>query len=73
MDETIDGQGRPCGGCAIVWNTRIEGKVDTVLCNHNRLCGITVTINDFNLLLLNAYMPYDKRIENAHYYEYVDV
>ena len=46
MDETIDRKGRPYGGCAIVWNHRMEGKLDTVLCNYNRLCGITVTIND---------------------------
>ncbi len=55
MDETIDRQGRPYGDRAIIRNPRIKGKVDTVVCNHNRLCGITVTINDFNLLLLNAY------------------
>ncbi len=60
MDKTIARHGSPYGGCAIVWNPRIQGKVDTVLCNHNILCGITVTINDFNLLLLNADMPCDK-------------
>ncbi len=47
--------------------------MDTVLSNHNRLCGITVTINDFKLLLLNAYIPCDKQIEDANFYEYVDV
>ncbi len=51
----------------------MQGKVDIVLSNHNKLCGVTVTINDFNLILLNAYMPCDKRIDDANYYEYVDV
>ncbi len=73
MDETIDRHGRPYGGCAIVWNPRMQGKVYTVLCNHNRLCGKKITINDFNLLLSNAYMPCDKRMEDANYFEYVDV
>ncbi len=73
MDEIIDRHGIPYGGCTIVCNPRMQGKVDTVLCNHNRLCSITVNINDFNLLSLNAYMPCHKRIEDANYYEYVDV
>ncbi len=72
MDETIDRHNRPYGGCTIVWNPRMQGKVDTVLFNHNRLCDITVTINDFYFLLFNAYMLCDKQIENANYYEYVN-
>ncbi len=71
MDETMDRQGRPYGGCAIVWNPRMEGKVDKVVCNHNRLGGITITIQEFNILFLNAYMPCDKQTEDANYHEYV--
>ena len=61
MDEHVFRAGRPYGGCAIIWNPKLKGKVKTIPTNNKRLCAITVTFDDISFLFVNVYMPCDGR------------
>ncbi len=56
--------------CAIIWSTNIKGTIIKVDINNNRLCVVYFILNCMLFLMLNAYMPCDRCIENR---EYVDV
>ena len=65
MDESIIRVGRPYGGCAIVWNPKLKGKVKSLVTNSKRLCAIIVSIEDVSFLFINVYMPCDGRDSNS--------
>ena len=63
-------EGRPFGGCAIVYND----KIIQVHCNTERLCGIRIQQeDDCALLILNAYMPCDTQRYDDNYNAYIEV
>jgi len=55
-DDIISGH--PHGGCAILWRADLQAKVHFVATNNKRLCSMRVC-NDYKLLLVNVYMPYE--------------
>ena len=73
MDESVTLEGRPHGGCAILYKSNLHCKISPVSCKHIRLCGVTLTINEGTFLILNAYMPCDSGLRNADYDDYNDV
>lgn len=62
MDENELLIGRPHGGCAILWNSKLEYQVDEIKCESKRLCAINVYLKEkVKLLIINVYMPCDER------------
>ena len=55
MDECIAKEGRPYGGCAILWKLSLKYAVKELKCNHVRLCGIIIQINNCEIMCLNIY------------------
>ena len=65
-------EGRPFGGCAILWRPSLHVKV--VECDSDRLCAILVNImENINVLILCAYMPCDRRWRDSNYDECLEV
>ena len=74
MDESRPLEGRPYGGCAIVYKTSLNCHIRAITSNHIRLCGVMVAINEVcELLILNAYMPCDTKTLDGNYDVFVDV
>ncbi len=69
MDENVERLGRPHGGCAIVWNPKIKGKVQKLDMDHNRVCAVSVVLNDASFIIFNAYMPCDRNVQDPEYEE----
>jgi exonuclease III len=61
MCENVQRLGRPYGGCAIVWNPRLNAKIDGVATNNSRSCAVTINFGHVSFLLINVYMPCDGR------------
>ncbi len=73
MDEHQPRRGRPYGGVAIKWPPTLYAIVKEIQCDHERVCGVLIYIVDQSILVINAYTQYDNRVEDANYYEYIDV
>ena len=50
--------GRPYGGLSVLWRNSLSPVCDVVLFDDNRLLGITYTLNNFKILIINVYLPY---------------
>ena len=72
MDERIAREGRPYGGCAILWKLSLESAVKELKCNYVRLCGIMIKIN-CEIMCLNVYVPCDGWSEHGKFAEYMEV
>ncbi len=64
IDKSFERLGRAYGGYAFIWNSNIKGKIIKVDINNNRLCGDQFILNGMLFLMLNAYMPCDRYIED---------
>ena len=73
MNDLVPLVGRPHGGCAIVYKTNTNCKINEVYCNHVRLCGVTMCTGSSTTLILNAYMPCDTGRNDQNYDEFLDV
>ena len=49
--------GRPHGGVATLWKSRINADVSPIQCETKRLCGVKVNMNGESVIMLCAYMP----------------
>ncbi len=67
MDESVERFGRAYGGCSIIWNPNIIGKIIKVDINNNHLCGVQIILNGMLFVMLNAYMLCDRHIEDPEY------
>ena len=65
MDDNVFYNGRPFGGCAILWHSSILADIKPILSNCKRLAAIKVTIQDFQVLMFNVYMPTSSNINNV--------
>ena len=73
MDISQQLIGRPHGGCAIIWSENCIHKTTAVQISSNRLCAVTITLQDHRtLLLVNCYMPCDDRTRGARYNALLD-
>ena len=61
MDSATFLQGRPYGGCAIVWKMNDGVRVSPVHCPSRRVCAVRLKYDDLDddILVVNAYMPPD--------------
>lgn len=57
MSDDMLLNGRPFGGCSIIWKKNIMAVVTPVNTQSNRICAVNVKSNDCNFLLCNVYMP----------------
>ena len=73
MQEGVILRGRPRGGAAIVWHSRVHQNVTPVPCDSNRLCAVTVDVGADKLLLVCVYMPCDDAQANQNVLEYKDI
>ena len=56
MDESVPREGRPYGGCAILWKSSLTVLVKELKCNHVRLCGIMIKLsNNSTFMCLNTH------------------
>lgn len=58
-------QGRPYGGCAILWRADLVGNVSVLSVNSNRVCALYFHTANYNILLVNVYMPYENNEASA--------
>ncbi len=61
MDDHVLLHGRPHGGCAIIYNNRLQCSVTPVSVDSKRCMAAIVTVNSCSLLLINVYMPCDQQ------------
>ena len=73
MNENVVLEGRPHGGVAIIYKSNMNCQVSEVKCESVRLCGITLTLNEGTLLILNAYMPCDSGRRDDDFDQYNEV
>ena len=60
MDQTQVLVGRPYGGCAILYDDRMNCKCEIVVCVSKRICAcILQWPNSVRILFINAYMPFE--------------
>ena len=53
VEESVHRVGRPYGGCAIVWNASISGKITKIESSNNRICGVLYTCDGSTILMIN--------------------
>lgn len=51
--------GRPYGGCAILWHSSLDVRLDFVDTLSNRVCGMLFSRPNWKLLIITVYMPYE--------------
>ena len=74
MDENVSLEGRPYGGCAILYKSSINKCViNEVKCQNQRLCGINIILDRFSILILNMYMPCDTNRQDDNLTSYTEV
>ena len=73
MNENELTQGRPRGGTAILYNSKINAKVEKLDTGCNRLTAALITLNTINLLLITVYMPWDEQREGENLNEFLEV
>ena len=73
MDENTPLEGRPYGGCAIVYKTDMKCDISEVKCDHVRLCGVLIKMNGCTILILNSYMPCDSNRQDQNFIHYMEV
>ena len=73
MNENKLLRGRPNGGAVILWRKNINHKVVPVEYDSDRMCAVTVHVDEGILLLVCVYMPCDDRRPNDNLLEYIQV
>jgi exonuclease III len=51
--------GRPYGGVAILWRSDLAAKIAVIDTNSKRVCAVRMESDNFKLLFINVYMPYE--------------
>ena len=66
FDKTVVLRGRPYGGCAIFYRRSANCIVKIINTESNRVCAIQVRCDDYDLLLVSVYMPYESDDNSFH-------
>ena len=64
-------EGRPFGGCALIWKSSFKYPVIPIETESNRLCIIKCQIGSISLLVCNVYMPCDTTTDVNNRIEYM--
>lgn len=59
FDDSDVLRGRPYGGCAIIWKSALNLRVSPIVTNSRRVCAVLFESDDFRLLCICVYMPYE--------------
>jgi exonuclease III len=51
--------GRPFGGCAILWRSDVLASVTPLYNSSRRVCAIRMCVDNLKFLFINVYMPYE--------------
>lgn len=62
MNENVPLTGRPMGGCAILWSSKLKSTIDKLKFQSKKVCGIHIKMSNISILLINIYMPCDTRV-----------
>ena len=73
MNEEQLLRGRPRGGAAILWRSRMHNRVTPVTWDSTRGCAVTVQVEGEILLLVCVYMPCDDWRHDANVLEYKNI
>ena len=57
-------QGRPFGGCAILWRKELRTDVRVIDTGSRRVCAISCISDCYKLLFINVYMPFEDGDDN---------
>ena len=63
--------GRPYGGLSILWRRSLSPVCKLVHLEDDRLTGLIITFNNFELLIINVYLPYQQPDNLENYIEYL--
>lgn len=58
--------GRPYGGCAIMWRKDLVACIKPLHTQSERLCAIECKINNVSVIIFNVYMPVDTNYDMAN-------
>ena len=73
MDEAEIGRnGRPYGGCAIIWHNNINLSIEPVQTMSTRICAAHIKADNVNCLIASIYMPNDDN-SNDNFEIYGDI
>ena len=56
--------GRPYGGCAILWRSDLNFRVD-VIATSSRRCAVRICTDTWRSLVINVYMPFEDGSERS--------
>ena len=73
MNPAIQLEGRPYGGCAILYDNKINCKITPIKCKSNRIIAILLSWENFNIMIINVYMPYDTGCFDKEFKDYNDI
>ena len=73
MDESVILEGRPYGGCLIMWKSAINAVIRPLVCISKRICGIQVCLKGVNFLVINVYMPCSPDSKKESKEEFIDI
>jgi len=57
--------GRPYGGCAILWRSDLNFRVDVIATGSRRCCAVRICTDTWSMLVINVYMPYEDGSERS--------
>ena len=63
MNDSVFLQGRPFGGCAILWKDSINANITPINVSCNRVCALSLEYDNNKIVLCNVYMPCNSYID----------
>ena len=70
MDSSMMRQGRPFGGCAMLYKRSWNCSISAVTCSNNRICACVLSLpSNVKCIIINVYMPCDQVDNVAIYHE----
>ena len=73
MNQSKHRIGRKFGGTAIVWESSIKGKITKIDLQHERICALLFTKDQYSILIANVYMPCDTHTGDEEYTNILNV
>ena len=67
MDSSRIHHGRSFGGCAILWKSALDCKVQPVQLHHTRACGVKAMFRGISIFFCCLYLPCDENVFNPIY------
>ena len=59
-------EGRPFGGCAILWRSDLKADIDILPTESKRTCALRLNSDTFRWLFIDIYMPYEGDVDQTN-------